>query len=226
MIREDNRRIYDIARACPTEARSVIQGGKLKGKTDINPMWRIKKLTELFGPCGIGWKTVNEYYWTTPGADGEVVAWCSIQLVYKEGGSWSEPIHGIGGSMLVEMQKGNLSSNDEAYKMAYTDAISVACKALGMAADIYWQKDRTKYSAPAEQEPAKETGALCTECMSEIKPYKDKAGKTVSVERHIEASKTAFGQTLCLACIQKRQAANAQALADRAEEQGVAVDRA
>lgn len=65
--------------------------------------------------------------------------------------------------------------------------------------------------------------ALCTECMAEIKPYKDKAGKTVSVERHIEASKTAFGQTLCLACIQKRQAANAQALAERAEAMGADV---
>lgn len=30
--------------------------------------------------------------------------------------------------------------------MAYTDALSVACKSLGFAADIYYENDRTKYS--------------------------------------------------------------------------------
>ena len=32
--------------------------------------------------------------------------------------------------------------------MALTDAISVACKMLGMGADVNWYKDRTKYTAP------------------------------------------------------------------------------
>lgn len=30
--------------------------------------------------------------------------------------------------------------------MALTDAISVACKALGIGADVYWDKDSTKYN--------------------------------------------------------------------------------
>jgi hypothetical protein len=34
--------------------------------------------------------------------------------------------------------------------MAYTDAISVACKMLGVGADVYWDKDTTKYD---KQEP-------------------------------------------------------------------------
>lgn len=215
-----NMRIYEAARNCPKEAQKTIQAGKLKGMTDINPMWRIKMLTELFGPCGIGWKTVNETYWTTPGANGEVVAWCLIQLVYKDGDTWSEPIHGIGGSMMVDTQKGNLTSNNEAYKMAYTDAISVACKALGMAADIYWQNDRTKYGALAEQNA--ET-ALCTECMAEIKPYKDQAGKWISVNKHVDRSKERFGQTLCMSCINKRLEADKQAMMGRAAEMGADV---
>ena len=32
----------------------VIRRNKFSG-TDINPMWRSKKLTEIFGPAGIGW---------------------------------------------------------------------------------------------------------------------------------------------------------------------------
>ena len=52
----DNLCIYEQDRHCPTEALKDIVGGKLKGKSDINPMWRIRKLTELVGPAGIGWR--------------------------------------------------------------------------------------------------------------------------------------------------------------------------
>ena len=52
----ENLDIYNDLRVVPEEAKKKIEGGKLKGKTDINPMWRIKALTERFGPCGIGWK--------------------------------------------------------------------------------------------------------------------------------------------------------------------------
>lgn len=34
--------------------------------------------------------------------------------------------------------------------MALTDALSVACKALGVAADVYWQADKTKYTNNTE----------------------------------------------------------------------------
>lgn len=51
----DNMRIYNAVREVPKEAQKPITAGRLKGMTDINPMWRIKKLTELFGPCGVGW---------------------------------------------------------------------------------------------------------------------------------------------------------------------------
>jgi hypothetical protein len=37
--------------------------------------------------------------------------------------------------------------------MALTDAISVACKCLGMASSVYFEKDRTKYDAYVEDEP-------------------------------------------------------------------------
>jgi hypothetical protein len=35
--------------------------------------------------------------------------------------------------------------------MAYTDALSVSCKALGLAANIYWDKDTTKYTKPTSK---------------------------------------------------------------------------
>lgn len=142
-----NLRYYELGKEVPAEAKREIQGGKLKGFTDINPMWRIKKLTEMFGPCGIGWKAPIVDKWTEPGAKGEIIANIKINLIYfdKDSKKWAEPIEGCGGSMLVSTEKGALTSNDEAYKMAYTDALSVACKMLGIGADVYFDKDRTKY---------------------------------------------------------------------------------
>ena len=51
----ENLRIYEQCRSVPETAKKEINGGRLNGKTDIIPMWRIKILTEQFGPIGIGW---------------------------------------------------------------------------------------------------------------------------------------------------------------------------
>ena len=146
----DNLKIYNTVREVPPEAKKNIAGGRLKGMTDINPMWRIKKLTEVFGVCGIGWKyEIVEKWIETAMAKDEITANVIINLYIRdEDGKWSDPIPGIGGSMLVASERSGLYVNDECYKMALTDAISVACKALGMGADVYWEKDTTKYNDP------------------------------------------------------------------------------
>lgn len=131
----------------PSNAQKTIGAGRLKGMTDINPMWRIKTLTDLFGPCGIGWYyEVKDRWIETSMSNDEITANILISLYIKHEGAWSAPIQGIGGSKLVAQEKRGIYVNDECFKMALTDAISVACKALGVGADIYWNKDNTKYS--------------------------------------------------------------------------------
>ena len=49
----ENMEIYDRLRDVPQNAQKQIGAGRLKGMTDINPMWRIARLTEMFGPVGI-----------------------------------------------------------------------------------------------------------------------------------------------------------------------------
>ena len=148
----DNFAIYNKVRAVPPEAQTEIEGGRLRGFTDISPMWRIKVLTELFGPAGIGWyyeiidKRVEE------GAAGEKMVAVDINLYIKHEGEWSRPIQGTGGSMLAAKEKNGLYTSDECFKMALTDAISVSCKALGVGADIYYAKDRSKYSGGQQGE--------------------------------------------------------------------------
>ena len=142
----DNLQIYNAVRAVPREAQREIGGGRLKGMTDINPMWRIKTLTEQFGPCGFGWYyEITDRWIETAMAKDEITANVKINLYIKTNEGWSMPIQSIGGSMLVAAERNGLYVNDECYKMALTDAISVACKMLGFGADIYWDKDNTKY---------------------------------------------------------------------------------
>ena len=147
---EDNLKIYNAVKKVPKEAQRPITGGRLKGKTEINPMWRIKALTEQFGPCGIGWYYEVARQWLEP-SGSEVAAFVNIQLYIKVGDEWSKPISGVGGAMFVEQQKGGAYVSDECYKMATTDAVSVACKQLGIGADVYWEADKTKYTDPAQQ---------------------------------------------------------------------------
>lgn len=141
----DNLYIYEKVRSVPENAQKTIKGGRLNGMTDINPMWRIKTLTEQFGVCGIGWKTQIVRTWTDEGANGEVITNVEILLFVKVDGAWSEGIPGVGGSKMISKENSGLFTDDECYKKAYTDAISVACKALGVGADIYWNEN-TKYT--------------------------------------------------------------------------------
>lgn len=147
----DNLKIYNAVRAVPSEAKKEIKGGRMNGKTDINPMWRIKILTEQFGICGIGWKYEIVKFWCETGSFEQQSAFAQINLFIKDGDKWSDAIPGIGGSAFVAKETSGLYTSDECYKMALTDAISVSCKALGVGADVYWDKDNTKYDKSSSQ---------------------------------------------------------------------------
>ena len=148
--------IYNRVRQVPDEAKKAISAGRLKGMTDINPVWRIKKLTEEFGPCGIGWWTKVTDRWTETVGD-ETCAFVDLELYIKVGDEWSKPITGSGGSKLATKERSGIYVSDECYKMAETDALSVACKKLGIGADVYFSADRTKYSQTVDD--SKKIGA-------------------------------------------------------------------
>jgi hypothetical protein len=146
MSNKPNVEIWSALCRPPVTALKRIEAGRLKGKTDINPQWRMLALTETFGPVGFGWKYEIARLWTEPGIDGQMFAFALVNLRIRVDDQWSESIPGIGGSMLLNKEKDYIHHNDEAFKMAVTDALSVAMKSLGVAADIYqgmW--DGSKY---------------------------------------------------------------------------------
>lgn len=209
MADNPNMRIYDAVRFVPEQAKKKITGGRLAGMTDINSMWRIKVLTEQFGPCGDGWYISDVTYWQDRLDKNESVAlFCSILLHVKMDGAWSQPIYGIGGNMLVASEKSGPRLDDEAYKKAYTDAISVACKALGVGADVYFEKDVTKYSEyedeseqkdqkkdqqPAQkQQPAKQQTEVQFDYRAALTQYKQ--------ERNLTSEQFADLRNACIIC--------------------------
>ena len=187
-----NMRFYGQVQDTPAAAQKAFNNGRFSG-TDINPMWRIKKLTEIFGPAGQGWWTQNEHYQFQPcEATGEIAVFCTLDLIVvdPETKEASKPIHGVGGNKFVLVQKGNPYCNDEAFKMAYTDAVSIACKALGFSSDIYYANDRTKYTMASDAQPANTNVPAPTESLRDIVMKVDERVKKLTAGMQTEEKKT------------------------------------
>ena len=221
-----NMDIYEHGRAVPKEAQKSFDNGRFQG-TDINPMWRIKKMTEIFGPCGIGWyyEVLSE---RCEEHDNMTIAVVDLNLYVKVEGEWSKPIYGTGGNVIKRFinKTQRFDVSDEGYKMALTDALSVACKALGIGADIYFGADRTKYSAaqettntavPAAPKPAELV--KCSNCGHILKEEIGRDGQTVTVNQQIDLNlQYKTGRTLCKNCL-KAYLAERKAAAMSAKEE-------
>jgi len=160
-MKEENLKIWNELKQVPGAAKKKIGAGRLKGMTDIKPQWRLQIMTEQFGAIGFGWYYKTIRTWTEE-YGGEVSAHVEVNLFVHNSVEWSKPISGIGGAMLLSMEnvkdyeKGTALNkygneylkpyhSDEAYKMATTDALSVAMKQLGVAADVYMGLSDSKY---------------------------------------------------------------------------------
>lgn len=129
----------------PGQYVKPITGGRLAGKSDINPQWRYMVLTERFGPIGQGWWYLIKDRWTEKVGD-ETMCFAEVHLYIR---GFETPIVGVGGNKLAIAEKGGIYANDEAWKGAVTDALSVCCKMLGIGSRIYEGVLETKYQAAA-----------------------------------------------------------------------------
>ena len=153
----NNLEFWEKYKAVPKNAVKAFDNGTFKG-TDINTMWRLKCLTETFGMCGFGWYYNLKRTWVETTQNSEQFAFAEIELFIKKDDQWSMPIVGTGGNKLTRVKKdGTYMTSDEAFKMAITDAIGVACRNLGIGADVYWENDRTKYTEGDKQRKEDET---------------------------------------------------------------------
>ena len=175
MEKSRNMVLWNKFKQPPPEVLKTITGVRgMQGMTDINPQWRIQALTEEFGQCGVGWKYEIDDLWNVDGSEGQVMCFAKILLYtvqsLKENENseyWSQPIPGVGGSMLITKESAGLHTCDEGYKMAITDALSVACKALGIGADVYLGKmdgETPKSDSKYSSKPSSEKIPDCETC--------------------------------------------------------------
>jgi hypothetical protein len=147
----ENLHYWNLTKSVPQNRLKTIQAGRLKGKSDINPQWRYEKLTEVFGPCGLGWKFSIEKQWIESYSNGEIACFANISLFVKYGNEWSEAIPANGGSMFVANESRGPFVSDECHKMAITDALGTAAKMIGLASDVYQGLSDSKYSAQGQR---------------------------------------------------------------------------
>lgn len=213
----DNMKLYEQARSVPDEAKKPITTGRLKGMTDVNPMYRIKRLTEMFGPCGIGWwYEVTNRQLVNDEITHQRAAFVDIMLYYvdPETGAPTHGIPGTGGASFVSQERNGPYLSDECFKMALTDALSVACKAIGIAADVYWDKDRTKYTSQEdiaddaiERAKKNDTNIVkdgtpkCERCGKVITGWVDNNGRTFNATAVIKRSHEKYNGCYCANCM-------------------------
>lgn len=217
----ENMRIYNKVKTTPLNAQKTIEGGRLSGKTDINPMWRIKKLTELFGPCGEGWKPVitrqemsdgpTHYYEKGKGETfrvEECVEKCvfiDLLLYYKrDDGTWSDGVPGTGGANFVTAEKYSPYMDNDCWKKAFTDALGNACKNLGFSADIFFKADQSngdsKHETADDEDIFRKT-VTKSESLQIVNAAKAKWGHQAA-EKCGELLKTKYGVDSSLAVLQ------------------------
>lgn len=208
----DNLSMYNKYAQPPADALKEFNNGRFKG-TDINPMWRIKVLTEEYGECGFGWYTEVTKMWTEESTGTqEIAVFCEVNLYVKRDGAWSMPIVGVGGNTFVAARKSGLQASDEAYKMAYTDALGIACKALGIGANVWWKSNDSKYTRnnednPSEPDKPAKPSIVCSSCHKPIPAETLINGKRYSAEDIAATSRKKYGADMCYACKRKADSA-------------------
>ena len=154
---DDKLRIWNaLSKTDPKHTTRFQRAGGFKG-TAVKPIYQIEKMTEVFGPIGERWGTHHPHFETVRSDNGEVLVFCTVG-VWVGDNERIDSFHGVGGDKVVTLSRdGTLRTNDEAYKMAFTDAVGNALKYLGMSADIHMGLfDDSKYVRDLEREFADE----------------------------------------------------------------------
>lgn len=121
-----------VSRVPKEHLKGFTRGGGFKG-TAIKPMWSIHTMTEHFGPCGEGWGIGKPDFTVVP-SDNETLVYCTVSVWH---GKPSNMVYGVGGDKVRATFSSGAKNDDEAFKKAFTDAITNALKHIGVGADIH-----------------------------------------------------------------------------------------
>jgi hypothetical protein len=121
-----------LGKTDPAHTKSFQRAGGFKG-TAIKPMWSYRRMTEEYGPCGIGWG-VGEPTFKIIEAGDEILVYCIASVWH---GSKENVVYGVGGDKAVAKFSSGIKTDDEALKKAFTDGVTNALKLIGVGADVH-----------------------------------------------------------------------------------------
>ena len=148
----DNLALWNAVERTPQEHTKAITGKSYSG-TSPKPHYLVRKATETFGPCGIGWgfDIVNERI--EEGSPGEKMHIALVRVWYKWNGERGEVQH-VGGTPFSGVRSsGKTFIDEDAPKKSVTDALVKALSMIGFAGDIFMGRyDDSKYIAELREE--------------------------------------------------------------------------
>jgi len=137
-----------LGKTDPAHTSKFQRAGGFKG-TAIRPIYSIHRMTEEFGPCGVGWGVNEPQFQVVHGPD-EALVFCTVSIWHT---SRENVVFGVGGDKAVVKFSSGIKTDDEAFKKAFTDAITNAMKLIGVGADVHMGRfDDSKYVAELEAE--------------------------------------------------------------------------
>lgn len=150
----DNLSLWNAVEKTPPEHTKEITGKSYKG-TSPKPHYLVRKATETFGPCGIGWGFTIEDERVEEGAGGERLHIARVKVWYEWNGKRGEVEH-IGGTQFCGTRSnGKFFTDEDAPKKSVTDALIKALSMIGFAGDIFMGRyDDSKYVAELKAEAA------------------------------------------------------------------------
>lgn len=144
-----NTKLWDsVFKTDPAHTKGFQRTGGFKG-TAIKPLYLIHKATELWGPMGSKWGAETAEY-----VIHKDMVFVKASLWYPQDGAPHDrgTVEHWGGDVLVKSDK----PNDEAFKMAFTDAVGKCLVQLGFSADVHLGMfDDNKYVEDRKAEEAK-----------------------------------------------------------------------
>jgi hypothetical protein len=155
----DNKALWKRAFITDPSAVKPITGKQYKGNSP-KPYWIVERLTEEFGPCGIGWgfSIISERFERFGDTESLHIAVVRLWYVMDDKRGELEQVGQTRGSYMSSA--GKFIVDEDAPKKSVTDALVKCASYLGFAGDIFsgmW--DDSKYVAQAAQHYAEKAQA-------------------------------------------------------------------
>lgn len=148
----NNKTLWD--RVCMTDPKAVkpITGKPYQGNSP-KPYWLIERMTDEFGPVGVGWGvTVKSERFERLG-EFDVLHVAVVSVWYMHNGTRTESFDQMGGTKAAYMTAAKkLIVDEDAGKKSVTDGMVKCLSMIGFAGDIFSGRwDDSKYVAEARK---------------------------------------------------------------------------